>query len=76
MKRDLPVYIGLGSNLNKPSEQIQAALEALRQLPDSGELHCAPWYQSPAVGPGEQPDYINTVASIITRLSPMALLLQ
>lgn len=69
-------YIGLGSNLEKPEIQIQSALEALANLPQTCNLRCSHWYSSKAIGPGEQPDYINAVASIDTRLSPMALLKQ
>lgn len=76
MNNNSLAYIGIGSNLNEPPERIRAALQALRRLPDCGELHCAPWYQSVAVGPGEQPDYINTVVGMNTRLPPMALLLR
>jgi 2-amino-4-hydroxy-6-hydroxymethyldihydropteridine diphosphokinase len=68
------VFIGLGSNLNRPAEQIKAALSALAQLPYSQSLQCAPWYSSIAIGPGDQPNYINTVASLETTLTPEALL--
>lgn len=68
------VFIGLGSNLDRPAEQIKTALSALSQLPCSQSLQCAPWYSSKAVGPGDQPDYINTVASLETTLTPEALL--
>ncbi len=67
-------FIALGSNLDNPTMQIETGLEAIRALPESGELICAPWYQSKAIGPGEQPDYINTVARLQTYLRPLALL--
>ena len=67
-------YIALGSNLDNPLKQIQQALEALQQLPKSAQLLCAPWYQSKAIGPGEQADYINTVARLETQLSTLELL--
>lgn len=69
-------YIGLGSNLEHPRQQIQAALDALEALPDCHSLRCAPWYQSKAIGPEGQPDYINTVAHIKTTLAPLTLLHQ
>lgn len=69
-------FIGLGSNLDKPAEQIQRALDSMATLPDCSELQCAPWYSSKAIGPAGQPDYINTVASLKTQLSPLALLHQ
>jgi len=68
------VFIGLGSNMDKPAMQIKAALAALSELPHSRCLQCAPWYSSIAVGPGDQPNYVNTVASLETKLAPEALL--
>lgn len=74
MNKFTTVYIGLGSNLDRPAEQIKAALSALSQLEGSQSLRCAPWYSSVAIGPGDQPNYVNTVASIETTLAPEALL--
>lgn len=67
-------YIGLGSNLDGPQEQIEWALAALGQLPQSRLEAAAPLYRSLAVGPGKQPDYINTAVRLRTHLSPHALL--
>ena len=68
------VYIGLGSNLDSPALQIQNALSALERLTASRLIKTAPWYQSRAIGPGVQADYINTVAAIVTELSAWQLL--
>lgn len=68
------VFIGLGSNLNDPAEQINGALNKLAQLPSSRALQCAPWYSSKAIGPEDQPDYINTVVKLETTLAPEPLL--
>ena len=67
-------YIGLGSNLDKPLQQITSAIEELKQLPKTDLLHCSPLYRSTAVGPGEQDDYINAVAKLTTQLSALTLL--
>jgi 2-amino-4-hydroxy-6-hydroxymethyldihydropteridine diphosphokinase len=37
-------------------------------------LACSPLYRNPAVGPGEQPDFVNAVAELRTGLAPPALL--
>lgn len=71
---NVTAYIGLGSNLGQPQLQIEWALDALAQLPGSRLEAAAPLYQSPAVGPGIQPDYLNTVARLRTALAPPALL--
>ncbi len=68
------VYIGLGSNLENPIEQIQRAFQELSTLPGSTLRAHSSMYRSKAVGPGEQEDYVNAAAELDTRLSPMALL--
>lgn len=67
-------YIGLGSNQASPLAQIYGALNALRRLPGSRLVESSRFYGSRAIGPGEQPDYINAVAALDTALSPEDLL--
>ena len=67
-------YIGIGSNLDNPVEQVLRARRALAELPRTRLLDFSPLYRNPAVGPGEQPDYVNAVAAIETELNPHALL--
>ena len=69
-------YIGLGANLGDPLEQIDWAITALAELPDSRLEAVAPYYRSRAMGPGRQPDYINTAARLRTALRPLPLLRQ
>lgn len=66
-------YIGLGSNLGDPVQQLHQALAAMTMLPDTKVTVVSSFYQNPAVGP-VQPDYINAVAEIVTELEPLALL--
>jgi 2-amino-4-hydroxy-6-hydroxymethyldihydropteridine diphosphokinase len=77
VQEEVRAYIGLGSNLQQPQEQIQRALDALRHIAHT-RLHAySGLYRSPALeAPGVpvQADYINAVAVIDTRLSPYALL--
>lgn len=68
------VYLGLGANLANPKAQLQNAITALRQLPQSRLLAVSGMYGSRPMGPQDQPDYINAVAKISTRLTPLALL--
>lgn len=67
-------YIGIGSNLNNPLQQITEALSSLARTPGLHLLRRSPWYVSKAVGPGEQPDYLNGVIELETALDPIALL--
>ena len=63
------VYIGLGANLNQPVQQLQQAIKALQQLPDSELIAVSSLYGSKPMGPQDQPDYVNAVAALTTRLS-------
>lgn len=69
-------YIGLGSNLNHPAEQLCLALEGLGQWPGIGVQNCSSYYMSAPVGAAYQgqPDYVNAVAEIVTSLSASELL--
>lgn len=67
-------FIGLGSNLERPREQLERALRALAELPDCRLGQVSPFYGNPAVGPGKQPDYVNAVAELFTELAPADLL--
>jgi 2-amino-4-hydroxy-6-hydroxymethyldihydropteridine diphosphokinase len=67
-------YIGLGSNLANPRAQVEHAFVDLAALPSSTLLSRSSLYSSKAVGPGEQPDYVNAVAMLETELTPLALL--
>ncbi|HID48274.1 MAG TPA: 2-amino-4-hydroxy-6-hydroxymethyldihydropteridine diphosphokinase [Chromatiales bacterium] len=68
------VFIGLGSNLDRPEKQITTALKRLEELPQTQLMKRSSLYLSPPMGPSEQPDYINAVALLDTGLLPLALL--
>ncbi|GAC16643.1 2-amino-4-hydroxy-6-hydroxymethyldihydropteridine diphosphokinase [Aliiglaciecola lipolytica] len=67
-------YIGLGSNLSDPVNQLQQALSAIHLLENTEVKQCSALYASKPMGPQEQPDYVNAVAQIETQLSPTDLL--
>jgi len=67
-------YIGLGSNLQNPFEQLEKALIALSELPQTELVCVSSFYRSVPVGPPDQPDYLNAVAALDTGLSPLELL--
>ncbi|MCU7892297.1 MAG: 2-amino-4-hydroxy-6-hydroxymethyldihydropteridine diphosphokinase [Candidatus Thiodiazotropha sp. (ex Ustalcina ferruginea)] len=67
-------YIGLGSNLEDPKQQVQTALQELSALSNSYLLCHSSLYKSLPVGPQHQPEYINAVATILTTLDPYQLL--
>lgn len=67
-------YIALGSNLADPAAQVRAGFEALARLPATRVTARSSLYRTAPVGYLDQPDFINAVAGVRTRLAPRALL--
>lgn len=67
-------YVGLGSNLNNPLAQIRSALAALDMIPATCCVAHSSLYRSKPLGSSDQPDYVNAVAALDTRLSAHDLL--
>lgn len=67
-------YLGLGSNLASPVEQIKSARTAIIAVPGIKELAFSSLYRSLPMGPQDQPDYVNAVMAINTELSVLELL--
>jgi 2-amino-4-hydroxy-6-hydroxymethyldihydropteridine diphosphokinase len=68
------VYIALGSNLASPLDQVNAAIAALGEIPESRVVALSSFYRTPPLGPQDQPDYLNAAVALETALSPEALL--
>lgn len=66
-------YIGLGSNLDNPECHLRQACVDLANIPSTQLQQVSSFYRSVPLGP-PQPDYINAVVALITRLSPQDLL--
>ncbi len=64
-------YIGLGSNLGDSQQLLRDAVQQLRKL---GDVAVSSLYRSPPMGPQDQPDFCNAVASLDTYLTPLDLL--
>lgn len=73
-RRLLPAYVALGSNLDDPRAQVERALAALDQLPQTRCVLRSSLYRSRPFGPVEQPDFVNAVAGLLTTLQPATLL--
>lgn len=67
-------YLGLGANLGDPIQQMIDARRALARLTATESLRCSSFYASSPVGYDDQPDFINCVVELNTRLTPMTLL--
>lgn len=75
MSPAVPVFIGIGANLGDPVAQVLDAMVRLgRDVPDTRLTGRSCLYRNPPLGPQDQPDYINAVARLETRLRPRALL--
>jgi 2-amino-4-hydroxy-6-hydroxymethyldihydropteridine diphosphokinase len=66
-------YVGLGGNLGDAHATLEAACEALAQLPGTALAARSSWYCSAPVG-AEGPAFLNGVAALETTLPPLALL--
>lgn len=75
-----PAYIGIGSNLEQPVQQVQRAVAAIDALEHcsvfsrSANYQSAPLRSAEHSAPDEQPDYVNAVAAALTTLDAPTLL--
>jgi 2-amino-4-hydroxy-6-hydroxymethyldihydropteridine diphosphokinase len=67
-------YIALGSNLASPLDQVNAAITALGEIPQSRIVAVSSLYRTPPLGPPDQPDYLNAAVALETALEPEMLL--
>ena len=70
----MQIYLGFGSNLDTPIEQLRAARFAISSVNGISEVAFSSLYRSPPMGSQNQPDYVNAVMAIETNLSPLELL--
>ena len=76
-------FVGLGSNLGNdrngifesPKQQLLNAIQSIDNQTTINLLRTSHFYQTQAIGPGDQPDYINAAIKIETSLSAHQLLL-
>ena len=73
--RWIPVYVGLGSNLDNPRSQVSKAVESIAELRSTQLVAVSHLYQNPPMGPQDQPDYVNAVAGLLTQQSAREFLL-
>ena len=63
-----PAFVAIGSNQDDPVRQVERAIAALQDLPDTALTACSSLYRSAPFGPVEQPDFVNAVAQLETQL--------
>lgn len=67
-------YIAIGSNLASPLEQVNAAIAALAEIPQTRVITVSSLYRTPPLGPQDQPDYLNAAVALETTLAAEDLL--
>lgn len=67
-------FIGLGSNLEQPRQQLEQAIKSLANTQGITVKTVSSHYKSAPLGPEGQQDYINAVVSVETQLSAEQLL--
>jgi len=67
-------YIGLGSNLSEPIEQVKNAVKQIEKIAQSQVTAVSSLYLSKPMGPQDQNDYINAIIALNTSLSAIELL--
>jgi 2-amino-4-hydroxy-6-hydroxymethyldihydropteridine diphosphokinase len=67
-------YVGLGANLGDPRRQLEQALRELDELPGTHLRASSSLYRSAPLGYADQPDFVNAVAELDTRLPATQLL--
>ncbi len=69
-------YVGVGSNLSGPAGQVETALDELESLPETRLVARSHLYRSAPFGGIEQPDFVNAVAALLTKLDARELLVE
>jgi 2-amino-4-hydroxy-6-hydroxymethyldihydropteridine diphosphokinase len=67
-------YVGIGANLADPKARVCNAFASLAALPDTRLLRSSSLYRTEPQGYRAQPEFVNAVAELDTRLAPAALL--
>jgi 2-amino-4-hydroxy-6-hydroxymethyldihydropteridine diphosphokinase len=72
----IPTCIGIGSNLGDPVQHVYRAVASIKALERTRFFAASALYSNPPMGPTDQPDYVNAVAAVLTRLEPRELLVR
>lgn len=74
MNPTVRAFVGLGGNVGDVATTLEEALWAIDALPQTSIRAQSAMYVSPAWGNTEQPDFLNAVVELQTRLTPRVLL--
>ena len=68
------VYVAVGSNLGDRVANVTRSFNRISDCPDYTQCRLSSLFINPAVGPGEQPDYVNGVIEFKTQQAPLEVL--
>lgn len=74
MSGAVTAFIGLGANVGDAAATLRTAFDELAGLPQTRLLRASRLYRTPAWGVEAQPDFVNAVAALETRLAARELL--
>ncbi len=67
-------YVGIGSNLEEPRQQVESAFDEIGDLPHTRLVRRSSLYRCEPVGYADQPEFVNAVAALETSLEAPDLL--
>ncbi len=67
-------YVGIGSNLENPEQQVLKAMEVLNQQDKCRVRHRSSLYSTAPIGFEDQPDFVNAVCKLRTEMGHFELL--
>ena len=74
VRESVRAYVGIGGNMGDVETTLTEATWAIDSLPQTSIRAQSRYYRTPAWGNTEQPDFINAVLELQTRLAPRVLL--
>ena len=69
------LYIGIGSNLNNPINQVEKAIKSISVIDKFNNIKVSNFYESTPMGPSNQNNYVNCVVMFKSGESPEDILL-
>ena len=74
IQQPIRAFVGLGGNIGDVETTLTEALWSIDSLPQTSIRAQSSFYRSPPWGRTDQPDFINAVVELQTRLAPRVLL--
>jgi 2-amino-4-hydroxy-6-hydroxymethyldihydropteridine diphosphokinase len=74
LMKEVICYIGVGSNLEEPREQVLRAIAALGNTENIRVIKVSSLYETKPVGKLDQPDFVNAVVKVGVKLTAFSLL--